>query len=60
MLTLGATWLFAKMLEEGASTQGYLAAMSDNVIKGAIYKEMMKEKENLPWFTKDNTKVRVL
>ncbi len=58
-LALGATRLFAKMPEEGASTQGYLAARSDDVVKGAIYEEM-KEKGDLLWFTKDNTKARAL
>ncbi len=52
LLALGATWLLAKMPEEGALTQGYLAAMSNDVIKGAFCVEM-KEKGDLPWFTKD-------
>jgi hypothetical protein len=59
LLALGAMRLFAKTLEEGALMQGYLAAMSDNVVKGAFYKEM-KEKRDLPWFTKDDTEARVL
>jgi hypothetical protein len=36
-------WLLAKMPEEGASMQGYLTTTSDDVVKGAFYKEM-KEK----------------
>ncbi len=59
LLALDAMWLFAKTPEEGVLTQEYLATMSNNVIKGAIHKEM-KEKGDLPWFTKDNTKARVL
>ncbi len=59
LLALGVTLLFAKMPEEGVSMQGYLAAMSNDVVKGAFYKEMM-EKGDLPWFTKDNTKARAL
>ena len=35
-LALGATHLFAKTPEEGASTQVYLAATSDAVVKGAV------------------------
>ncbi|KAL3805003.1 hypothetical protein ACHAW5_007978, partial [Stephanodiscus triporus] len=35
-LALGATRLFAKTPEEGASTQVYLAATSDAVVKGAV------------------------
>jgi hypothetical protein len=58
-LALGGTRLFAKTPEEGASRQGYLATTSNDVVKGAFYKEM-KEKEDLPWFTKDNTKVKAL
>jgi hypothetical protein len=58
-LALGATWLFAKMLEERVSTQGYLAATSNNVIKGVLYKEM-KEKGGIPWFNKGDTKARAL
>jgi hypothetical protein len=36
-LALGAMRLFTKTPEEGASTQGCLAATSDNVVKGAFY-----------------------
>jgi hypothetical protein len=43
----------------GVSMQGYLAAMSDDVVKGAFYEEM-KEKGDLLWFTKDDTKARAL
>jgi hypothetical protein len=59
LLALGAMWLFTKMLEEGASMQGYLATTSEDVVKGAFYKEM-KEKGDLPWFTNDGTKARAL
>jgi hypothetical protein len=33
--------------------------MSSNVSKGVFYKDM-KEKRDLLWFTKDNTKARAL
>ena len=58
-LALGATRLFAKTPEEGASTQVYLAATTDDVAKGAFYEEM-KEKEDLPWFAVDGAKARAL
>jgi hypothetical protein len=58
-LALGTTQLFSKTPEERASTQGYLAATSNNVIKGAFYEEM-KEKGDLLWFTKDDAKARAL
>jgi hypothetical protein len=54
LLALGAMRLFAKTLEKGESMQGYLAAMSNNVVKGVFYKEM-KKKGDLLWFTKDDT-----
>ncbi len=59
LLALDATWLFTKMPEEGDSTQGYLATTSNNVIKGAFYKEI-KEKGDLLWVTKGDTKARAL
>ena len=58
-LALGATRLFAKTPEEGASTQVYLAATTDDVAKGAFYEEM-KEKADLPWFATDGAKARAL
>ncbi len=59
LLALDATRLFAKTPEEGPSMQGHLAATSNNVVKGAFYKEM-KEKGDLPLFTKDDKKAREL
>lgn len=57
-LALGATSLFTKSPEEGASTQIFLAA-TDNLVKGAFYEEM-KEKTNLSKFQKDAEKARSL
>ncbi len=58
---MGTTRLFAKMPEEGASLQGCLASMSNNVVKGAgAFYEEIKEKGNLPWFIKNDIKARAL
>jgi hypothetical protein len=40
LLALSAMQMVAKMLEEGALMQGYLAVMSNDVVKGAFYEEM--------------------
>lgn len=59
-LALGATRLIAKTPEEGASTQVFLAATSDDdIVKGAFYDEM-KVNTNLPWFARDDVKGRAL
>lgn len=57
-LALGATSLFTKSPEQGASTQVFLAA-EDDLVKGAFYDDM-KEKKNVPPFAKDENKAKAL
>ena len=58
-LALSATSLFTKTPEQGASTQVFLAAADDDLVKGAFYDDM-KEKTNLPSFSKDAEKAQDL
>jgi NAD(P)-dependent dehydrogenase (short-subunit alcohol dehydrogenase family) len=59
-LAMGVTRLIAKTPEEGASTQVFLAATSDDdIVKGAFYDEM-KVNTNLPSFAKDVATARAL
>ena len=58
-LALSATSLFTLSPELGANTQIYLAATDDDLVKGAFYEEM-KEKTNMPSFSKDEVKASEL